>query len=50
VRGDKDMVALLIEKKASLDVKNAAGLTPLAYAVQTKKDEVAALLRDNGAA
>jgi ankyrin repeat protein len=48
-RGDKDLVTLLIEKKAKLDLKNTAGQTPLAYATQTQKDEIAVVLRENGA-
>jgi ankyrin repeat protein len=43
------MVALLMEKKADVNVRTKARLTPLHYAVQSENSEMVVLLIEKGA-
>ena len=53
-RGDlrearKDIVLLLLDKKADLNAKDTSGKTPLALALENRNEDAAALLRAHGA-
>ena len=45
----KDLVELFLANKADINAKDNGGLTPLAWAVQQKHNDVADFLRQHGA-
>ena len=48
-RGHADIVRLLLDHGADVNVKNKAGSTPLAIAVEKGRKAIAELLRRHGA-
>lgn len=48
IRGDKEMVSLLLANKANVNAKTANGWTALRWALSAGKKEVAAFLRQRG--
>ncbi|MDC0319358.1 ankyrin repeat domain-containing protein, partial [Verrucomicrobia bacterium] len=48
VRGHKVIAELLIAKNANVNAKNNGGETPLDWAIQRKRTEIANLLRKHG--
>lgn len=49
VKGNLDLVALLLKKGADPDLKNKTGITALMYAVQFKNVDIVKLLLNSGA-
>lgn len=47
--GHRDVVKLLLDKKARMNAKTERGMTALDYAVKGRHEGVAALLREHGA-